>query len=252
MFADGLALSLGIRHASQRTEELLRRINVHKGNVVVIAEQANHLPGFVQTHQAVIDEYAGQLRANRLVNQHRRHRTIDAARQSTDDAAFANLGADFGDHLAPVSAHRPIGFQPSDFVYEIRDQLGAVRGVHDLGVEHGRIDAARLIGRDGKWRVLARGLDREALRQLRDAVAVAHPHRIAFARFPQAIEQRALLHDLDVGTAKLRRVPAFDNAAELDGRCLLAIADRENGNPSLEYGVGRARAVSFGHRRRTT
>ena len=83
--------------------------------------------------------------------------------------------------------------RPRDLVHEVGEQLGAVGRVHDLGVEHGRVDAARLVGGDGERRVLARRLDGEALGQPRDAVAVAHPHRVALADLPDAVEQRALL-----------------------------------------------------------
>ncbi len=124
--------------------------------------------------------------------------------------------------------HRPVAGQAGDLVHEVGDQLRAVGRMHHLGVEHCRVDAALLVGRDGERRVLARRLDREALRQLRDAVAVAHPDGVALADFPEAVEQRARLADLDVGAAELGGVAAFDGAAELRGGRLLAVADGEN------------------------
>ena len=62
--------------------------------------------------------------------------------------------------------------------------------------------------------------------QLGDAVAVAHPDGIALADLPDAVEQRARLDDVDLGAAELGGVSAFDCAAELYGRRLLAVADR--------------------------
>ena len=86
---------------------------------------------------------------------------------------------------------------------KLREQLGAVRRVHDLGVELHGVEAARLVGDDGERRVLAGGDDGEALRQLRDAVAVAHPDLMALADLPDALEERARLLDLDIGAAEL-------------------------------------------------
>ena len=45
----------------------------------MIAEQRHHLLGLAEPQQAVIDEHAGELIADRLVQQHRGHRRIDAA-----------------------------------------------------------------------------------------------------------------------------------------------------------------------------
>ena len=78
---------------------------------------------------------------------------------------------------------------------------------------------------DGKRRVLAHGLDRESVGQPRHAVAVAHPHRIALADLPDAVEERALVLDLHIRAPELGRMAALDRAAELDRRRLLAVAD---------------------------
>ena len=79
VLADGLALGLGIGDARQRIEELLLGVHVHERNVVVIAEQAHHLLGFAKAHQAVIDEHAGELIADGLVDQHGGDGAVDAA-----------------------------------------------------------------------------------------------------------------------------------------------------------------------------
>ena len=53
-------------------------------DVVVVAEQADHLLALAQPQQAVVDEHALQLIADRLVQQHGHHRGVDAARQAAD------------------------------------------------------------------------------------------------------------------------------------------------------------------------
>src|SRR3546814_3093215 len=56
--ADDLALALGIVDALQLAEEELAGVAVHQRDVVVMAEQLDHLPGLVLAQQAVVDEDA--------------------------------------------------------------------------------------------------------------------------------------------------------------------------------------------------
>ena len=79
ILADHLALCLGFRNARQRIEKALGSVNVDERNVVVIAEKADDFVRFAEPHQPVIDEHAGQLIADRLVNEHGRDGAIDAA-----------------------------------------------------------------------------------------------------------------------------------------------------------------------------
>ena len=74
-----LRFCFGIGDACEFAEELFRRINVHQRNVVVMPEQVDDGLGFVEPQHAVIDEDAGELVADRFVDQHRGHRGIDAA-----------------------------------------------------------------------------------------------------------------------------------------------------------------------------
>ena len=62
--------------------------------IVVLAEHGDDVGRLVLAHQAVVDEDAGQLVADRLVDQQRRNGTVDAARQRADDALVADLFAD--------------------------------------------------------------------------------------------------------------------------------------------------------------
>ncbi len=70
--------------------------------------------------------------------------------EPANHAALADLLADLGDHLAAVGGHGPVGLEAGDLVHEVRDQLGAVRRVHDLGMELHGVEAARLVGDDGE------------------------------------------------------------------------------------------------------
>ena len=68
------------------------------------AKQRHHLFGLAEPQQSVIDEYAGELLADRLVNEHSGDGGIDAARQAADHPALADLAADFLDRLVSLNA----------------------------------------------------------------------------------------------------------------------------------------------------
>ena len=112
----------------------------------MVAEQPHHLLALAGAHQAVVDEDAGQLIADRLVDQHRRDRRIDAAGEAADHPALADLGADRLARLGAERRHRPVALQPRDLVDEIADQPRAVGRVHDFGVEHQAVVAALFVG----------------------------------------------------------------------------------------------------------
>ena len=153
--ADGLALLFRVADAGQLAEEKLRGINVNQRDVVVMPEQVDHGLGLVQPQQAVIDEHAGELVADRLVDQHRGDRGIDAAGEAADHPALADLRADLLDRLLAEGAHGPVAGQAGDLADEIADQLGAVGRVHHLGMEHQPVIPALLVLDHGERRIRA-------------------------------------------------------------------------------------------------
>jgi len=52
---------------------------MHQRDVVVMAEQVDDALRLVEPQQAVVDEHAGELIADRLMDQHGRDRGVDAA-----------------------------------------------------------------------------------------------------------------------------------------------------------------------------
>ena len=89
--ADDLALLFRIADARKARKKKILRLAVHQMNIVVIAEQAHHLLRLAFAHQAGIDEDAGQLRADRLMQQHRHHGTVNAARKAADHPLDADI-----------------------------------------------------------------------------------------------------------------------------------------------------------------
>ena len=69
------------------------------GTLKCVAEGGDDLLALVLAHQAVVDEHAGELIADRAVHEQRRDRGVDAAGEPADHAALADLLADARDLL---------------------------------------------------------------------------------------------------------------------------------------------------------
>ena len=246
--ANRLALLLGIGDPGELAEEKRFRLNVNQRDVVAVAEQRHDLLRLAEPQQAVVDEHAGELLADRFVDQHRRHRGVDAAGQPADHPALADLLADLLDRLVAERAHRPVAVAADDLADEIAQQRRAMRRVHDLEMELRRVELARLVG-DHRDRRIRRGRDRaEAGRQLGHPVAVAHPDRIFLALLPDALEQLGVFGDLDLGAAELAVMPALDLAAELLRHRLLAVADAEHRHAGVINRLWCKRRILVEHR----
>ncbi len=175
----------------------------------------------------MVDEDAGQLVADRLVDQHRGDRAVDPARQAADHPALPDLLADVGDLGVAEARHRPVAGAAADVAHEIGEQFAAVGRVHDLRVEHQAVALRLLVGGDREGRAFRAGDDLEPGRERLDAVAVAHPHLVLFADVPQAVEQGRRRDDVDERAAELALVGGDHLAAKLLVKRLLAVADAE-------------------------
>ena len=120
----------------------------------MIAEERLDLLALIHPEQPVIDKDAGELIADRFVDQDSGNRAIDPARQSADDFAVTHLRFDLGHFGFAVSGHGPIARQPANAVDEIGEQLPAIGCVHDFGVELGAVKLACFIGDYSKRRAL--------------------------------------------------------------------------------------------------
>jgi len=77
--ANDLALGFRVADPGQPREEHVAGIGMDQGNIVVVAEQRNDLFAFTAAHQPGIDKDAGQLLANRFMDQHGGDTGIHAA-----------------------------------------------------------------------------------------------------------------------------------------------------------------------------
>ena len=132
-------------------------------------------------------------------------------------------------------------------MHEIGDELGAVRRVHHFWMELHAIELAGIIGDCRERRAVRHRYGAEPVRQLGDAVAMAHPHRRPVAGAPHTMEQWRVAGDLKLGAAEFAAMPAFHLAAESRHHGLLAIADAEDGHAGGGHRVRKLRRAGLMH-----
>ena len=131
-------------------------VDVDQRDVEVAAEQVDHLLRLAVAQQAGVDEDAGELVADGLVDEQRRRR-----RESTPPErpqitpARAHLLAHARHGLRPVGLDRPVALQAGDPVGEVAQEVGADRRVDDLRVELHAVEAPLLVGDRGEGRGVA-------------------------------------------------------------------------------------------------
>ena len=246
--ADDLALRLRVGHAGQVTEELRARVDVAHLRMQPPGEHVHHQRRLVQPQQPVIDEHAGELVADRLVDQRRRDARVDAARQPEDDVVLPHLLANPRHRLGDVVAHAPVAARAADVAHEPGQHRLALLRVGDLGMELHRVVAARLVGHAGDRAARRRGHQREPRRHRRHRVAVTHPHLehpVAFGRpeVLEVLEQPGVAVRPHLGVAELAVVAPRHRPAELRRHRLHAVADAEHRHAARPHLVRRAELV---------
>ncbi|MNK45244.1 hypothetical protein D3C87_639980 [compost metagenome] len=248
--ADDLALGFGVGDAGQLAHELRGGIDVNDLHAHVFGEGLHDLLAFVQAQEAVVDEDAGELVADGLVDQRGGNRRVHAAGQAQDDFVGADLLADAGDGFGDVVGHVPVARAFADFVHEAGQHGLALNGVRDFGVELDGVEAAVFVGHAGDGTRRRGRHQLEARGQLGDLVAVAHPdlqHAMAFGRVEvfQAFQQLGVAVGADFGVAEFAMVREADHAAQLLRHGLHAVADAQDGHAQLEHRMWHAHRAFF-------
>ncbi len=130
--ADDFTFRFRIVLAFQRIEEALLAFNVNNVQAKVVAKHVHHLLRFIQTQEAVIHEYAGQVFADGAVQQHRGHRRVHAAGEAKDHFVIANLLADTLDGVVDDFRRGPQGFTLADVAHEALQHTHTLTGVGDF------------------------------------------------------------------------------------------------------------------------
>ena len=159
LLADPAPLLLGLGDARQPCEEALLRLHVDERDAEVPAEGLDDLRGLVLAEEAVVDEHAGQLIADRPVHEQRRDGAVDSAREPAEHAFAADTVADALHLLLDHGGRRPGGRYAGDVVEEVLEHLLPVRRVHDLGVELDAVAAPRDVLEGGDRRRAGTGDD---------------------------------------------------------------------------------------------
>ena len=205
----------------------------------------------VEPQHAVVDEDARQAIADRLVNQQRRDRRVDAAAQAADDAAVPDL---LRGSSPPLSSHerrhRPVAGAAADVEGEVAQDLGArdrcarLRG--GTAARRSRRSSSA-IAATGALALVA--VTRESGRRGLDEVAVARPHAKLAGRPTRAAARRRSIRDRRVAELAMRRRRDF--AAERVGHQLHAVADAEHRHAGVEHRRLAPRRGGFRHAARS-
>ena len=179
------------------------------------SHRLDHLLGLVLAHQPVVDEHAGELVADRAVDERRGGRRVDAAREPADHAGVADLRADPLDLLVDHRGRRPVRLAAGDLAQEAVEDLLAVGRVDDLGVELDPVEAALGVLERGDRRAGAGGERRRSPAGGSKTESRWLIQHCCSAR--QAGEQpAAVAGEGQLGAAELARLGALDPAAELE------------------------------------
>ncbi len=237
--ADRLALVFRIIEATEFLHETILGIDANHVHAHVLGEGFHDLVALAVAQQAGVDEDAGQLVADRPVQQGRHHRRVDTARQTENDLVLADPRAHLGDRRVDDIGRGPLRAATADLVQEAREDRRALQRVRDLGMKLQAVDMALLVGHAGDRRAVGARHQLEPGRHFGDAVAVRHPHVEHAVTFGGLVvldiaQQLGMAARAHAGVTEFALADVFDLAAELLGDRLHAVADAENRQAELE------------------
>ena len=246
-----LRFGLGLGDPGEPLEEAVAGVDVDQFDALVAAEGLDDLVALAAAHQPGVDVHAGQLMTDRLVDQRRGDRRVDAAAEPADRPGSPTWARTAVDLRIDDRAHRPRRRAPGEVVEEALQHHHAVRRVDDL--------------RDGtaRPRSCASALSNAATgASAVDAVATKPSGASVTASkwliHTSWVDGRSWSNvgrpvgDLQLGPAVLAAHPPPDLAAELQGDQLGAVADAEDRDAEVvDRRVERRRAIDV-HALRTT
>ena len=244
--ADDAALLLGVGHAVEQHGVALLGVHVHEVDIKLLGEDLLHLLGFALAEQPVVDEHAGHLASNRTGAEGRHHGGIHAAGERQDHAVLAHGRTELVRHGLDQVVHGPRCLEAADVEQEVLEQLLAVLGVLDLGMELCGVDATLGVLHSGDRAHGGAGRHGKTLGHARDGIAVAHPHGLLERG---GVEQRALAVSLDGGGAVLADLGVAHLAAERNGGHLVAVAKSQDGQTEVVDGRINRRGILGVHGR---
>jgi len=147
---DDLPLLLRLGHAAEGFQEGLRRVDGDQvAQALLVAEDADDLPGLVEAQQTVVDEDRQQAVADGSPQQGSRYRRIHAAAEAQHDAIPADALLNGGDRFRDERLRLPARFAAADRQGEVAEHGRAAGGVGDFRVELHAVQAACLVADGG-------------------------------------------------------------------------------------------------------
>ena len=239
-----LRLASGSATPASASKKRSARVDADHVHAHVLGHRRHDLVAFLPAQQAGIDEHAGQLLADRAMQQRGHDRGIDAAREPEQDAVVADLGTHARDLVLDDVGRGPQRPAAADLGHETPQQRPALLRVRDLRMELHAVPAPFVVRHRRDRNARGTRGDDEARRRGRDVVAVAHPHveRLRRRMVAEALQQAVVGDDVDARMAELARIRGLGAATELRGQGLHAVADAEERQFRFENGL-RARAA---------
>ncbi|CAI8399858.1 MAG: Uncharacterised protein [Rhodospirillaceae bacterium] len=184
-----------------------------KRNIVMITEQRYYFISLALAQQPSIHKYACQLVAYCLMDKNRSYRAIHPARQTANHIAVTDLLAQISNCLSFISGHRPIRLNLANLQGKIVQQPCPAIGMHHFWMELHPIIAAPLISNNRIGRASRRSDNCKSIRQSGNMITVAHPNRLARARRPYPLKERASCLNFNLSMAKFAAKTSFNHAA---------------------------------------
>ena len=172
--SDDLSLGLRLGNAGESVKELLGRVGSDDIEVHVLV-RSQHILIFILSQQAVVHEYAGEVVADGLVQQHACYRRIDTAAESEDYLLVPYLFPEAGYCRLDERGRSPVTLAAAYSQSEIAEDFRAFSRVEDLRVELHGVGLLALDVKSSVGDALGRGDHLRALRQTGDRVPVRHP-----------------------------------------------------------------------------
>lgn len=251
---NNLALLFRISNAIKQLCIALFGVYVNKVNVKLLGEYLFNLFRLILAKQAVINEHANQLLANRLGAQGCNYRRINAARKTKDYTIIANLFTNCSNGVFNNRIHSPSRLQIADVEQEVGKHLVAVFGVLNFGVELSGVEFT-LGAFHGSYRAyIGRRSYYETFRNFAYGIAMAHPYRLlCWGVTKQSGSARAVccITARQWGRAVLAFFGVTNGAAKRGCHNLLTIAKTQNGNAQFKHARINRRSIFSVHTCRT-
>ena len=181
---DGLALGFGVGNAFQFFEEQMARMNTYHIEAHFLIGIENFLK-LVLAQEAIIDENAGQVPTNRLVEQNGSHGAVHTTRKAENDFVVAQLFFQTRHRVVDERVRGPVALAAANAECEVGQHLRAFLGVEHFGMELHRVGLLPFYLVGGVFHIVSRCDDSRARGQFGNRVAVTHPH---LARLAHSLE----------------------------------------------------------------